>query len=355
MLNYYKLQILMKTHQLILAATLVALAACNKDNATSGVAESTTEIGFNVVSSMNTKANDALLSGTTYGTDNTFQVWGWSSANGSFTDEGLTEGLASNFMSNLTISWTKGRDNTRGEAWRNAANYYYWPFSGAISFLAIHPSTVVPSTVGWDATNKKGQATINDYTIGSGNKTTDLMFAVNQGSRSNIALPLVFKHALAQIQFRIRTNDDYSSDVTFTVNSVTLNNIDLSGDLAYTNAAYTWSDNNEQDDTWAYYSTAQNAAYPAEGLDANAATYGSANVMIPQASNADTSVTVNYTMTQNGASAVTGDVTVKVPQAWAAGTKYVYTLNFNLNEILFNPSIDSDWATVTVSTVSLSL
>jgi hypothetical protein len=346
---------LMKTHQLILAATLVALAGCNKDNVDTRVGESSTEVGFNVVSSMNTKANDALLTGTTYGTDNTFQVWGWSSANGSFTDEGLTDGLASNFMKNLTISWTKGRDGNRAEAWRNSANYYYWPFTGAVSFLAVHPSTVVPTTVSWDATNKKGQATLDNYTITDGNKTTDLMFAVNQGSRSTETLPLVFKHALAQIQFRIRTNDNYSADVTFTVNGITLNNIDLSGDLAYTNAAYTWSDNDEQDDQWNYSSTTQNAAYPAEGLDSNAANYGSAVVMIPQASYSETSVTVNYTMTQNGASAVSGDVTVKVPQAWAAGSRYVYTLNFNLNEILFNPSIDSDWATVTVNTVNFSL
>ena len=180
----------MKTNQLILAAALVVLAACSKESVTPVVNESSNEIGFNAVASKSTKANNAIISGTTYGSDNSFKVWGWSSAAGTYSE--LAADAASNFMSNLTISWTKGRDNTRAEAWRNATNYYYWPFTGKISFLAIHPSTVAPTTTGWDATNDKPQATIADYTISNANKTVDLMFANNEGARRTDALPMVF-------------------------------------------------------------------------------------------------------------------------------------------------------------------
>lgn len=370
----------MKTYQLILATALVALASCNKEEVTNtDVNLESNEIGFNVVNRKATKANDAIITGTTYGHDNTFKVWGWQSEGGAFAE--FSANAASNFMTNLTISWTKGHDNTRDEAWRNADHYYYWPFTGKISFLAIHPSTVAPATTGWDATNKKPQATFADYTISAANKTTDLMFATNEGSRRADALPLVFNHALAQIQFRARTNEDYSEDVTFTLNSVTLNNIDLSGDLAYANNAFTWSDNDAQTENWAYYATPQVVNYAA--TDAAANLYGAANVMIPQPAyvhvDADpansiaevpgTKITISYTMQQTGSAAITGTVTVPAPwtkvkegatvydpaaaiAAWEPGKKYNYTLNFKLNEILFDPTV-TDWVEVEMSTINI--
>ena len=349
----------MKHYQLILAAAIVAIAGCNKVNIETVDETESNEIGFNAVTRVATKANGAIISGTTYGHENTFKVWGWQSAASDFSE--FADNATSNFMSGLTISWTKGRDNTRAEAWRNATNYYYWPMTGKISFLAIHPSDVTPTSTGWDATNDKPVAAFADYTISASNKTVDLMFATNEGSRQADALAMVFKHALSQIQFRIRTDADYSSDVTFAVNSIAINNIDLSGDLAYANEAFTWSDNANQTESWTYYSTSQNAAYPTNGLDANAATYGDANVMIPQAANTlgtedtvQTTLTINYTMTQTGSSAITGNVTVAAPHIWEAGSKYVYTINFELNEILFNPSA-TDWTTVNIDTFDISL
>lgn len=371
----------MKTYQLILAAALVALASCTKatvDPVNTAKAEGD-EIGFNVVNQKATKADDAIITGTTYGTDNHFNVWGWQSEAGDFSD--VADNATSNFMTGLKIEWTKGRDNTRAEAWRNATNYYYWPFTGKISFLAIHPFTVAPTTVKWDDTNKKAKATIDNYTIDGDTKTTDLMFATNEGTRaSNGDTPvnMVFKHALSQIQFRVRTNYDYTLDgVEFKVNSVTLNNIDLSGNLAYANNAFTWSNNDTQEETWAYYATPQVVTYAA--TDAAAALYGAANVMIPQPANADdpatpaviegTTITINYTMKQKTYAAITGTVIVAAPwtkvkegdtehdpavafAAWEPGKKYNYTLNFNLKEILFNPSA-TNWVNVEVATINV--
>jgi len=347
----------MKTNQLILAAALIALAACSKENVDNNVGKlDGEEIGFNVVNQKATKANDEIITGTTYATDNSFKVWGWQSEAGDFSEFSTDD--ASNFMTNLTISWNDGHDHARAEAWRNADHYYYWPFTGKISFLAIHPSEVAPTTTGWDATNKKPQATVDDYTISDANKTVDLMFANNEGSRRSDALPMVFKHALSQIQFRVRTNEDYSSDVTFKVNSITINKIDLSGDLAYANDAFTWSDNAAQTESWPYYATTATVAYAA--TDADAALYGDANVMIPQAAFADdpattdvlegTTLTINYTMEPVSGAAITGDVTVGAGQEWLEGKKYVYTLNFKLNEILFNVT---DWVVVNVDTINI--
>ncbi len=257
-------------------------------------------------------------------------------------------------MSNLTISYCGG-PSSRSDAWRNSAHYYYWPFTGKISFLAIHPSTVTPSTTGWDATNDKPQATVADYTIAEANKTTDLMFANAADKRRSDALPMVFKHALSQILFKIKTEDNYSSDVTFKVNSLTINNIDLSGDVAYANDAISWTDNTAQTQTWAYYATEQTATN-------TAADYGAANLMIPQAANEDdsattnaiegTTLTINYTMTQTNSAAITGNVTVSAAQLWEAGKKYIYTINFKLNEITFAPEV-TDWVVVNVTAINI--
>ena len=382
-------QNIMKTYQLILAAALVALASCTKatvDPVNTAKAEGD-EIGFNVVNQKATKADDAIITGTTYGTDNHFNVWGWQSEAGDFSD--VADNATSNFMTGLKIEWTKGRDNTRAEAWRNATNYYYWPFTGKISFLAIHPFTVAPTTVKWDDTNKKAKATIDNYTIDGDTKTTDLMFATNEGTRaSNGDTPvnMVFKHALSQIQFRVRTNDNYTlDDVVFTVNSVTIHNIDLSGNVSYAwdntlttpAMAISWSNNNTQDENWAYYATPQEVTYAA--TDTEADLYGAANVMIPQPANADntatpaviegTTITINYTMQQKTYPATTAEVTVAAPwtkvkegdtehdpavafAAWEPGKKYNYTLNFNLKEILFNPSAEN-WVSVDVATIDV--
>lgn len=345
----------MKTNQLILAAALVVLAACNKTNVDTNVAKlEGEEIGFNVVNQKATKANDAIITGTTYGTDNTFKVWGWQSEGGAFAE--FADAAASNFMSNLTISWTGGR-LSRAEAWRNADNYYYWPFTGKISFLAVHPSTVAPSTTGWDATNKKPQATFADYTISNANKTVDLMLANNEGARRADALPMVFSHALSQIEVQVKTDEDYSADVAFDVESVTFHNIDLSGDLAYANNAFTWTDNATQTQDWVYYNTVL------EDITKDYQVYGAANVMIPQpATVADddatadviegTYLTIGYSMEQHGSAKITGTVNISKPQIWEPGRKYNYTINFRLNEILFNPSV-TDWVDVNIETINI--
>lgn len=362
----------MKTYQLILAAALVALSGCNKnnvENVNTGKLEGE-EIGFNVVNQKATKANNAIITGTTYGTDNSFKVWGWQSQEGDFSE--FADDAASNFMSNLTIEWTKGAVPATHElAWRNVEHYYYWPFTGKIGFLAVHPSNVAPSTTGWDATNDKPQAAVNGYTIAAGNKTTDLMFATNEGTRRADALPMVFKHALSQIEVQVKTDQDYSADVAFDVESVQFNNIDLSGDVTYINDVIAWSDNTTQTENWMYYNTVL------EDITNSYQVFGAANVMIPQPANvlvaaveqvgepgdpdyvapvaadtSETTITIGYSMEQTNSDKITGTVEVSKPQLWEAGKRYVYTLNFRLNEILFDPEA-TGWVGVDVTTVNI--
>ena len=333
----------MKTYQLILAAALIALTACNKNNVeTKFNAESNNEIGFNAVTRVATKANTDIVNTSTYPEDNSFGIWGFNSPAGDWSE--FASSKASNFMTGLKIEKTKGRDSSREIAWRNATNYYYWPFTGAIAFIACHPFEVTP-TVNFDG------ATISDYTISSSNKTIDLMFAAGSGTRAanaNTPVNLVFYHALSQIYFTIKTDADYTPDnVQFKVKKVTFNNIDLSGDVTYNKSTISWSDNDTQTENWEYYATAVEAT--AAGV-----AYGTPQVMIPQAANVlalpddtvQTTLSIDYYMKQN-TTVTEGTVVIAAPQAWAVNGKYNYILNFKLNEILFNPTVN-DWAELTV-------
>ncbi len=342
----------MKHYQLILAAALVALAACNKGKVENLNTASDNEIGFNAVARKATKANNAIVTDATYPTDNSFGVWAFNSPVGNWSE--FNSSSASNFMTGIEIKQTTGRDTSRPVAWRNADTYYYWPFTGAIAFIACHPFEVVP-TVNF------GGAAIADYTISNSNKTTDLMFAYATGSRAaNATTPvnLVFKHALSQVYFTIKTNDNYIPDnVQFKVKSVTFNNIDLSGDVTYNKSTISWNDNDTQTEDWVYYASAVEATYAGVA-------YGSAQVMIPQAANikasaldpgdanydaddvVQTTLTIEYYMKQN-TTETEGTLVIPAPQTWAANGKYNYILNFKLNEILFNPSVN-DWAELTV-------
>ena len=380
----------MKHTQLILAAALVALAGCeNKSLDLTGPQTLDNEIGFNAVTRKATKANDAIISGPTYADDgtNSFKVWGWQSQKGDYSE--FSTGAASNFMTNLTIEYTKGADADHHDyAWRNAEHYYYWPFTGAIGFLAIHPSNLSASTYtaltpAWEAGDvKKAKATITGYTISADNKTVDLMFASNKGSRETIAtvgegkVGMVFKHALSQIEVRVKTNDDYSADLQFDVESVRFNNIDLSGDVLFSNDAISWSENTTQTAYWDYYTTAKTDIrnYDLSTSEGKAsALYGAANLMIPQAAfnpvaqvgepgdegyvapQAGTTITIGYSMQQkplDNNAKITGTVIISKPQLWEAGKKYNYTINFRLNEIIFNPSV-TDWVDVNVETINI--
>ena len=333
----------MKTYQLILAAALVAITGCNKSNVENNVnAESNNEIGFNAVTRVATKANTDIVNTSTYPVDNSFGIWGFNSPEGDWSE--FATAKTSNFMTGLEIEKTTGRDTSRPEAWRNATNYYYWPFTGAIAFIACHPFEVTP-TVDFDG------ATISDYTISSSNKTIDLMFAAGSGTRAlNASTPvnLVFYHALSQIYFTIKTDADYTLDnVEFKVKKITFKNIDLSGDVTYNKSTISWSDNDAQTENWEYYATAVEAT--ADGVD-----YGTPQVMIPQAANAlalpddevQTILSIDYYMKQN-TTETEGNVEIAAPQAWAVNGKYNYVLNFKLNEILFNPTVN-DWAELTV-------
>ncbi len=326
---------------LAIAVASLAMIACTQNEI--GTPE-LNEVGFKAVVRKNTKA---IITGTTFTENLKFKVWGFYTQEGDFSE--LTAAAAPNFMKGVEISYIESE-----QKWRNETNHYYWPSQGKVGFYAFYPETLTPSFE-WGT-----GATIADYNLTPNNQLVDVMYAYNVGP-DQAALPMVFNHALSQIEFRYQTNAAYS-DVTVKINSVTFKGVDLTADFNFNasaqNATAEWSKNTTQTSDYVYYNTLSDAAAET-ATGANAATYGAPLLFIPQvASEAELVFTVSmlntdditYTTTINldpelsAANAATG--------SWVLGKKYIYTLNFKLDEINFAPSI-TDWVDVVVETIDI--
>jgi hypothetical protein len=311
----------------VVAMAAISLVGCVKNS----YLEENNGIEFKSISQKSTKG---IISTAVFPVDETFKVWSWFS-----TDNFATQ--SSFAMSDVVISYVDTDGDSAGDTWKNTTTSYYWPVSGKICFFGLYPSSLTPTVTYADGIS------LSDYTISNSNKTVDLMFASVVGERRATALPIVFSHALSQIDFKFKMADDYS-DVTFKVDKLVVNNIDLSGDFVQ-KATPTWSDNTAQTSNFDYYTT-QSAA-----LTTTAVEYGSPILMIPQnmstVAGAETQITIDYTITQNSVS-TSGVVSTKISTDWAIGKKYIYTIKFALYEITFAPTVEA-WSESVVGDITL--
>lgn len=151
--------------------------------------------------------------------------------------------------------------------WKSKVGKYYWPNdpTTSIDFYAYSPAinlenaSLVPNqqmTVTNFAQADNGAMSFSAYT--HSNMYVDFMVAtpvkgatyVNPDGDANTAtasgkegiVPVVFNHQMSQILFKVTTDEDYGSGITFTLNSITLKNIK---DIADFNHSY--ADDNTQD------------------------------------------------------------------------------------------------------------
>lgn len=327
----------------VLAIALGLLASCATNES---YMPETVEIGFNAVTGNATKA---ILSAGALPQTESFDIWGFYSNDGSFNE--FADNSTSNFMDGLKIEWTSGNDASRPEAWRNKDKYYYWPTTGVIGFYAIYPSGLS----GVQAPEFKGNGlVVENYKLDVTSKYTDLMYAYTLGTNRSTALPIQFKHALSQIEFALKLEENYP-DVEFYIDEIQLLNVDLQATFKYVQPSSmgSWIDNTDCQIENILYSDDK------KSLSATASTYSTAMVMIPQelskADNAKTSISISYRMIQADGTVMTGQLVKDIStlqKSWDLSTKYVYTLNFNLNEITFNPEV-TDWTEISVNRIQV--
>ena len=330
----------MKKFFLLAAAATAMLAACNKTEIIPiGDAQ---EIAFTAVNKVATKTP---VDGATFSSTDNMAVAAY-----------IVEGTTPNDFFGYTLFEKKADLIWSGSPAR------YWPLTTSkINFLAVTEKggNVDKTDVTFNTEDYASGATItlSNNTEWSQN---DLMFAAGQGTHTQggayNAVPMVFKHALAWVNFTVKTP---TTGCTITVNSITLNSAVFDGTLELTNSQFSTTGAVSTANIGTKWTCGAPTSMNVPNIDgsnkANAITltsdaqlFGNGLLVVPDGYAG--SFTINYTLTQSDNTANTYDYTYNLPTGtWEMAKKYFYNITISLSEIEVTPSI-TDWIETNTST-----
>ena len=374
----------MKKLFFIAAITGAALVSCTKNELAPSATEQH-EINFaSPVTSLVTKGVD-LVTGNLYPTSAPFWVFADHHMDvfASTTTGQFTSYMRGTDSKGVMVSHNNGAapgsdSGTAIDTYWKPATKYYWPMQGYLTFAAYSTGTTAGlsgyKTLTYNVT--KGLQ-LTEYTVSSENQY-DLMLssrAENKKKEHSVegnnattydGVEIQFNHALSAIKFAVRTKDNYLSPDGYTI---TLNSLSVEG-------AYTTADLIQFPDTdetmWSAYAndivSGTPSSYPVTFANANPTLSTTETtlcgdtdtdlVLLPQALNgtshdvkvymtytvnhADMNKPIPYTATLDLADNLTA------PDAtWDAGKRYLYTIIIGMEEIVFAPTIVTDWVTET--------
>ncbi len=324
-------------------AVCAALASCTSTEDTYVGGQS--EIKLMPVTSLTTRANvTGAIDGTTYPQSEDFDVfayWANEPAGSVF-----TEGTP--YLINQDAT---GVEFVNKGAYWGGSTTYYWPKNGSLRFSAYSPADL---NMVHDQANDIYTSTQIAYPTNIA-ETYDILVAPTSESytaqTATDKVSVVFEHALSWITFKFKSTE--AANAVFTVEGVTLEDIQNVGTLTANMTADT--------KTWALTGDNADVAVYAGEKDVTTAveifetpTSGNGVLVLPQAT---TSLTIAYTQKGvNGTPTLTGQ-SVNVPLVldgkntpWEPGKHYIYTVIFDLDEILINPSV-ADWEDVEVPVI----
>ena len=321
---------------------VAAIASCAKTEPV--YMENEAEIMIAPVTSMATKAQvNQAIDGVEYPAAEFFTVIGYwaNEESGSDFAEGTT------YLDNVVFEKKAG-----AQYWSGQEEPCYWPKNGSLRFATYSPSDANAemahdlATDTWTATGYT-QSNDTDATVDFMVAKTPLSYTAQTAAES---VSVVFEHALSWINFKV-TSTAVASEA-FTITDVIVNNVNNHGNLVADMKAgtKTWSTALPQTINVYNSTTGQTVnALPTviENADDNG-NVGYSFLVLPQPT---TSVTIKFT--QNALSGTNGtpslenqEITIPLTldenQPWEAGKHYTYTIIFDLDEILINPSV-VDW------------
>jgi hypothetical protein len=222
---------------------------------------------------------------------------------------------------------------------KNTAGYWaanpakYWPTSGDMQFLALHPAIEATAAYNADGTFE----TLTTGLIKNATTQDDVLFSDLLPCECAPAAvqALKFHHAMTLLQVNFQTS---LTTEEVKIVSATVADVVLGGDLTVTAAkpsTAAWSNPSTAiDHTFAKVTTA--ALTTTKNTDATPL------LVVPAA--AQTEMTIVYTL--NGHQ-MTKVVPLAAYGAWEAGNKYIYNFSIGANEIQFTCEVDK-WTDVTV-------
>lgn len=304
----------MKKITVFIGIAALAFVACNKSQTV--VSEPLMEVGFKAAATTATKADPEL-------TGNTLTA-GWSIYAVASTDDDPTYFTKTQFT---TSAATPVAESSVYEP----ASAIYWPIGGAaVDFLAY--ATPLPDTVPgtFNATRSA-----NDLTFANWDTypyQLDILYAAaNDQTDTKNPVLLHFEHAQALIGFTAKA----SVANVFNIKTITVKNLLYEGTLTIDNT------HNTPEATWGSFSAAADKVVKGvtdpTPLTTTATQIGD-HLLVPSQLACDFSIT--YTLGSNP-TVYTYEIN-NVRTNWQAGKKYIYALNFDINEIVFT-EIVSDW------------
>lgn len=336
----------MNKHIFYVAAACVALASCVKNEVRVDAPDK--EITFQTVS---TKA------GTAFNKGNHFISYAYFLEKGKTWDTAdlLTDATA--YIYNANIYY-----HTASRYWA-AADTYYWPKQGSLTFFAWTDDTADPS-VGTGADVKVSCAPdtgikIENYSV-KDNPNKDILVAeIAKDKKNNESVtgrdwsegvPTVFRHALANVEFNVNKREDYPTTVEFRVREITLNNVSTKGTFTQGSPAESWGWSAQTEpDKLSVFTGDEEVTTTATKLNPNT-TPGATDyfIVLPQNFDATPTLTIKYEIITSYITGHPVTETVEETKAlntiytsgWECKKKYILGITLGLNEIYWDPSVE---------------
>lgn len=331
----------MKKLFLTLAVCGAAFASCTSTDDV--YVDGQSEIKLAPVTSLTTRANvTAAIDSTAYPTAEDFDViayWKNEAAGATFTDG----------TPYLIADDATGVEFVNKGAYWGGYTTYYWPKNGSLRFAAYSPADLKMTHV--QATDVY---TLSDLVYPTNTaETYDILVAPTSESytaqTATDKVSVVFEHALSWITFQLKSTEN--ANQVFSVTDIVLNDTKNNGTLT--------ADMKNGTKTWALADTQVDVAVFAGAKDVNTTATVYENVkdgvlVLPQAT---TTATINFTQKAMNGTPALENQSVTVPLVldgantpWEPGKHYIYTVIFDLDEILINPSV-ADWEDVNVPVI----
>ena len=315
---------------------VAALASCSKME--SAYVEQDSEIKLAPVASMATKADfKKAIDGTTYPADEEFGVVAY----------WADENAGSEFVSDTKYLGAKGAVpfTKKGNYWAGVESYY-WPKNGSLRFAAYSPYLGV-NNAKITSTHTLSTDTYVIPFVQSNNtaETVDLLVAPTTKSynaqTATEKVSVVFEHTQSWISINVKATE--LANGKYQLKGLTINDVitegTLTADMKNDKQSWEYTDGTEKD--YVVFTGSKPVTTEVALMENNA----KGTLVIPQAT---TELTIDFDQLAEGdIPALTGQKLV-IPlvlgdgAGWEPGKHYIYTIIFDRDEILINPSVE-DW------------
>lgn len=353
----------MKTKFILLCAATAVLAACAKTEVTPEILNQDAEITF--LTAPVTKA--ASENEKTFANTNVFQTAAfYDTAKNGFV---YTSGTAETYIEKSTVKNFSGLWKVADPNDGTKAKSYYWPKDGGkLSFfswslntesLAFTQGTPTVDINVNDGVKLTGYSSLKNDDFMVADPALDMTQNTNPGKFYTEGVPTLFHHKTAMVEIKVKTKENYEADSfgnfkqDFQLNEIKFANLLTDGN--YTQNGDTWS-NTSATESASYYVKAtdgQDITPDATAVDTESSTEGSVCLYLPQSFTDDNTLNVKYTVTRIKSDGTPGSskentASIKMSKIlgenvnFEMGKKYVITLIFGLDEILWDPAVQ-EW------------